>query len=119
VAASVDEYLEGVPVEARGALERLRSIIKAAAPEASELISYRIPAYKHHGLLVGFAAEAKHHPTFHVMSPAVIRAHGDDLKGYDLNPGSVRFTPDKPLPEALVTKLVKARIAENEQRSRR
>ena len=117
--ATVDEYLAGVPDDARAALERLRGIIRATAPEATETISYRIPAFKHRGLLVGFAAEAKGHLTFHLMSPAAIRAHAADLEGYGLNAGSVRFTPDKPLPEELVTKLVKARIAENEARAAR
>jgi uncharacterized protein YdhG (YjbR/CyaY superfamily) len=116
---TVDEYLAGLPDDARSALERLRRIIRAAAPEATEIISYGIPAYKQHGLVAGFAASAKNHLTFHVMSPEVIRAHADDLKGHDLNAGSVRFTADKPLPEELVTKLVKARVAEAESTRKR
>ena len=68
-AASVDDYLAAVPEDARAALEKLRKTIKAAAPGATEVISYQIPAYRYHGLLVGFAA-FKDHCTFHVMSPA-------------------------------------------------
>ena len=112
-ATDVDAYLTAAPQDARAALEKLRKTIKAAAPEATEVISYQIPAYKHHGLLVGFAA-LKGHCTFHIMSVEVTRAHADDLKGYKLGKASIRFAPDKPLPAALVTKLVKARIAENE-----
>lgn len=80
-----------------------------------EVISDRIPAYKHHGLLVGFAAAANH-CTFHVMSTALMRAQAGALKGYEVGKGSIRFPAHKTLPTALVTRLVKARIAENERR---
>ena len=112
-AKSIDEYLAAVPEAPRAALEKLRKTIKAAAPKATEVISYQIPAYKHHGLLVGFAA-SKEHCTFHVMSVAVTSAHAADLKGYKTGKASIRFAPNEQLPAALVTKLVKARIAENE-----
>ena len=110
---TVDDYLAAVPEDVRAALAKLRKTIKAAAPKAAEVISYQIPAYKHHGLLVGFASSAGL-CTFHIMSVAVTRAHAADLKGYKLGKASIRFAPDKPLPAALVTKLVKARITENE-----
>ena len=110
---TVDDYLTVVPEDVRAALEKLRKTIKAAAPRAAEVISYQIPAYKHHGLLVGFAASSGL-CTFHIMSVKVTRDHADDLKGYKLGNASIRFAPDKALPAALVTKLVKARIAENE-----
>jgi len=109
----VDAYLATVPDDVRAALSRLRKTIKAAAPKATEVISYQIPAYKHHGLLVGFAA-SKAHCTFHIMSTKVTREHAADLKGYKLGKASIRFAVDEPLPATLVTKLVKARIAENE-----
>lgn len=112
-AQGVDDYLASVPEDARAALERLRTIIKAAAPGGSEVISYRIPIYKHNGkLLVGFAAFTEHCSLF-VMSPQVMRAHAADLKGYDTAKGTVHFPADKPLPAALIRKLVKARLAEN------
>jgi uncharacterized protein YdhG (YjbR/CyaY superfamily) len=116
-ANSVDEYLAAVPNDAREALEKLRKTIKAAAPDATEQISYQIPAYKHQGMLVSFAA-FKDHCSFYAMSPQVIRDHADELKGYDTTAGGIRFSPDKPLPARLVTKLVKARIAENEKRKK-
>lgn len=112
-AQTIDDYLAAVPEDVRPALAKLRKTIKAAAPKATEVISYQIPAYKHHGLLVGFAA-SKGHCTFHIMSTDVTRAHAAELKDYKLGKASIRFAPNKPLPAALVTKLVKARIAENE-----
>ena len=112
-AKDVDEYLAQAPNDVRAALEKLRKTIKAAAPKADEVISYQIPAYKHRGLLVGFAA-SKAHCTFHIMSVEVTRAHAEDLKGYKLGKASIQFDAGQPLPAGLIKKLVKARIAENE-----
>ncbi len=109
----IDDYLAGVSEEARAALEKLRKIIRRAAPKAVEVISYQIPAYKQNGLLVGFAA-SKDHCTFHIMSTAVTRAHATELKGYKIGKASIRFAAHESLPADLVTQLVKARIAENE-----
>jgi len=117
-AESVDDYLARLPADARAALARLRKIIRSAAPKAVEVISYQIPAYKQHGLLVGFAA-LPNHCTFHVMSPDVMRAHAAELEGYPVGKGSIRFATDEPLPAALVKKLVRARIAENEKRGKK
>ena len=115
-AEDVDHYLASVPEEARATLGALRRTIRSAAPEAAEVISYRIPMFYHHGPLVGFAAFEKH-CSFFVMSPPVMEAHKEELRPYDTSKGTVRFTTDKPLPAALVRKLVKARIKENEARS--
>lgn len=112
-AETVDDYLAAMPEDVRATLAKLRKTIKAAAPKATEVISYQIPAYKHHGLLVGFAA-SKNHCTFHIMSVEVTRAHAAELKGYKLGKASIQFAANQPLPATLVKKLVKARIAENE-----
>ena len=112
-AQTIDDYLAALPEDVRAALAKLRKTIKAAAPNATEVISYQIPAYKHRGLLVGFASSSGL-CTFHIMSTDVTRAHAAELKGYKLGKASIRFAPDNPLPAALITKLVKARIAENE-----
>ena len=112
-AKDVDEYLAAVPPEARVALEKLRKTIRAAAPRATEVISYRLPTFKYHGPLVAFGAATKH-CAFYVMSTSVIDAHRDELKGYDTGKGTVRFAAGEPPPAALVKKLVKARIEENE-----
>jgi uncharacterized protein YdhG (YjbR/CyaY superfamily) len=110
----VDAYLAAVPEEARTTLEKLRQTIKAAAPKATETISYQIPTFKYHGPLVAFAA-FKGHCGFYVMSPSVMDAHKDELESYDTAKATIRFPPDQPLPPTLV-KLVRARIAENENR---
>jgi uncharacterized protein YdhG (YjbR/CyaY superfamily) len=116
-ARNVDEYLAGVPKEARTTLEKLRKTIKAAAPMASEVISYQMPMYKHHGMVVGFAAFKDHCSIF--PGSAVMDTYKQELKHYDTSKGTIRFPANKPLPAALVKKLVKARIAENEARANR
>jgi uncharacterized protein YdhG (YjbR/CyaY superfamily) len=117
-ANEVDEYLAGLPKETRDALERLRATIRAAAPDATEVISYRVPTFKHHGGLVGFAG-FESHCSFFVMSPEAMEAHADELEPYDTAKATIRFAPDQPLPDALVKKLVEARIKENEERATR
>jgi uncharacterized protein YdhG (YjbR/CyaY superfamily) len=112
-AKGVDEFLAAVPADKRAALKKLRKAIRAAAPKATELINYGVPMFRLHGKnLVSYAAAANH-CTFYVQSPAVMRAHAADLKEYKQGKGSIRFQANRPLPAALVTKLVKARIAEN------
>ena len=109
---TIDEYLAAVDVVKRAALEKLHKTIKSAAPTAEEYISYQICAFRQNGMLVGFGATAKH-CAFYLMSSTTVAAFKDDLKDYDTSKGTIRFQPDKPLPAALVRKLVKARIAEN------
>jgi len=107
----IDEYLAALSDDKRAALERLRKIIKAAAPRAEECISYQLPAFRLHGrMLVWFGATAKHCAFY---PGAVVEAHKDELKDFDTSKGTIRFHPDHPLPAALVRKLVRARIAQN------
>lgn len=115
---SIDEYLAAVPEDARAVLEKLRTTIKAVAPDATETISYQVPTIKHHGSLVGFAA-FQEHLSFFLMSTSTMEAHAEELVAYDTSKGTIRFQVDKPLPAALVKKLVKARMKENEARSSR
>lgn len=117
-AKDVDAYLKGVPPESRAALEKIRKVIKAAAPKAEELISYRMPAFKHCGLLVFYAA-FKNHCSFFVASKSLMKELREDLKPFDTSGVTIRFTPERALPASLIQKIVKARIAENERRSRR
>ncbi len=115
---NVDEYLAGVPEPARGTLNKLRAAIRSALPpEATETISYRIPAFKHKGVLVWFAAFSSHCSLFPTAS--VIEAFKNELKGFSTSKGTIHFPTDKPLPTALVKKLVKARVAQNESKKRR
>ena len=109
---TVDEYLAALPEDARNTLEKIRRTVKAVAPKATEMISYQMPMFKQHGMLVGFAAFKDHCSFFPGAEP--IAAHKDELKGYKTSKGTIRFPIGKPLPAALVKKLVKTRIAENE-----
>jgi uncharacterized protein YdhG (YjbR/CyaY superfamily) len=112
-AKDVDEFLATVPADKRAALKKLRKMIRAAAPKATELINYGVPMFRLDGKnLVSYSAAANH-CTFYVQSPAVMGAHAADLKAYKQGKGSIQFQADRPLPAALVTRLVKARIAEN------
>jgi uncharacterized protein YdhG (YjbR/CyaY superfamily) len=116
---TIDEYLATVGDDQRAALEKLRKTIQAAAPKAEECISYGLAAFRLDGKpLVGFGA-GKNHCAFYPMSAATVAAHQDDLQGYDTSKGTIRFPADKPLPAALVRKLVKARIAENAGRMKK
>jgi uncharacterized protein YdhG (YjbR/CyaY superfamily) len=110
--ATIDDYLEGVDPDKRAALQALRTMILAAAPAAQETISYGIPTFKLDGMLVSFGA-AKNHCAFYGMSPAVFEAMADELAAYDTSKGTIRFAAEAPLPEALVKKVVAARVAEN------
>jgi uncharacterized protein YdhG (YjbR/CyaY superfamily) len=111
--ASVDDYLSGVPEPARAALEQLRETIKAAAPEATETISYQMPAFKDGGrFLVSYAA-FKDHCSLFPASEAVMAELGDELEPYFSGKGTLRFQPDDPLPAALVKKIIEVRLAEN------
>lgn len=110
----VDAFLAAVPVEMRKALEDLRRTIAAAAPDAVEGIGYGVPAFKYRGRPLVSLGAGKNHCAFYVQSPAVMDAHRGELAGYDTSKGTVRFAPAKPLPAALVTKLVKARMAQTD-----
>jgi uncharacterized protein YdhG (YjbR/CyaY superfamily) len=112
VPKTIDEYLARVPKEARATLEKLRQTIRAAAPQAVEVISYQIPMFKQHGMLVAFAA-FKDHCSFFPGS-GVMDAYQEELKNYKTSKGTIRFTIDKPLPATLVKKLVRARLKHNE-----
>lgn len=114
---TIDEYLAATTEDKRAALERLREIIRAAAPKAEECISYGLAAFKLHGRpLVAFGATVNH-CAFYLMSGSTIQAHQKELEGRDCSKGTIRFQADNPLPAALVRTLVKARITENKLRA--
>lgn len=115
-AATIGDYLEALGSEQRTALVRLRKAIQAAAPGAEECISYGLPAFRFEGrVLVGFGASADH-CSFYPMSGSTVKAHASALRGYETSKGTIRFQPEKPLPLALVRRLVASRIAENRAR---
>jgi uncharacterized protein YdhG (YjbR/CyaY superfamily) len=116
---SVEDYLAALPDERRAAVEELRQTINAAAPEATETIAYQMPALRTHGqFLVSYAAYKNHYSLF-PASEAVIEALGEELKPYLAGKGTIRFPADNPIPAAVVTKIVKVRLAENEARAGR
>ena len=115
---NVDEYLAGVPQPARNTLNKIRAVIRSAVPpEATETISYGIPAFKYKGVLVWFAAFSDHCSLF--PTAAVIEEFKHELKGFSTSKGTIQFPTNKPLPAAVVKKLVKARVAQIESKKRR
>ena len=111
-ATTIDQYLARVEPDQRAALEALRQTIRKAAPQAEEVITYGIPAFRQDGFLIGFAASAKH-CSLHPMNSHTVADFAADLAGYSTSTGTIRFTPDQPLPAALVRRIVKARVTEN------
>jgi len=111
---NVDEYLSRVPQSSRSAFLKLRGAIRSAVPaEAIEIISYGIPAFKRKRVLVWFAAFSNHCSLFPTSS--VIEGFKSDLKGFSTSKGTIHFPRDKPIPTALVKRLVKARVAQVEE----
>lgn len=110
---SVDEYLAGVPEPARTTLSRVRAAIRSAVPaDAVEVISYGIPAFKYKRVLVWFAAFSDHCSFF--PTAAVIDAFADELSAYRKSKGTIHFPVDKPLPAALIKKMVRMRVKQVE-----
>ena len=117
-AKTVDQYLAAVPQPARTTLNKIRATIRSAAPpDATEVISYGMPAFKHKGVLVWFAAFADHCSLF--PTAAIIEKFKPELKRYTISKGTIQFPADKPLPSTLVKKIVKARVAQVESKKRR
>jgi uncharacterized protein YdhG (YjbR/CyaY superfamily) len=114
---NVGEYLEAVPTATRSTFIKLRAAVQSAVPaEAAETISYGIPAFKYRGTLVWFAAFSNHCSLF-PTSP-IIEAFKKELKGFSISKGTIQFPPGKPLPVALIRKMVKARVSQQENKKR-
>ena len=105
-----------LPDDVFQALENIRQIIHFLVPDAEETISYRVPAYKYKGMLVGFGA-TKNHCSFFVMSSTLLNDFQDEIKDFDTSTGTIRFTPEKPIPNDLITRIVMTRLAENEAKA--
>jgi uncharacterized protein YdhG (YjbR/CyaY superfamily) len=117
--AAVTAYLAKVPEPARSTLEKIRATIRSAVPaEATEGLSYGMPAFRYKGALVAYAA-FKNHCSFFPMQASLIDEMKEELKGYRTSKGTLQFPVDKPLSTALVKKMVKARVAENEGKKAR
>jgi uncharacterized protein YdhG (YjbR/CyaY superfamily) len=111
--ATIDEYLASVKPDQRAALQKLRQTIHAAASTAEECISYGIPAFRLNGRSLVFFGAWANHCSFYPGSSSTLKKFQSDLKRFQITKGTIRFSPDNPLPLALVKKLVKARMAEN------
>lgn len=109
---TIDEYLAGVDPKQRSALQKLRGRVRAVASNAEEYITYGLPAFRLNGRsLVAFGAWANH-CSLYPMSSLTLKKFRNELRGFQTSKGTLRFSPDRPLPLALVKKLVRARIAE-------
>jgi uncharacterized protein YdhG (YjbR/CyaY superfamily) len=114
----VDKYIAAVPEPARSTLNKMRATIRSVVPrEATEVISYRMPAFKHNQVLVWFAAFSNHCSLF--PTGAVIEKFKNKLKRFPTSKGTIQFPMDKPLPTALIKKIVKARVAQVEAKKSR
>jgi uncharacterized protein YdhG (YjbR/CyaY superfamily) len=112
----IDKYISGFSKDKQKLLKQLRGIIRKAAPQAQESISYGMPAFKENGMLVYFAAW-KNHIGFYPTSSG-IKAFRKDLSSFTVSKGTVQFPLDKPLPKGLVTKIVKFKVKENLEKTR-
>jgi uncharacterized protein YdhG (YjbR/CyaY superfamily) len=115
---TVDEYFAAVPEPARSALQQMREAIRSVVPpEAAEIISYKIPAFKHKKVLVWYAAFSNHCSLF--PTAAVVEAFKDELKRFSTSKGTVHFPMDKRMPVELIKRMVRARVAQSESGKRR
>lgn len=117
--SDVELYFARLPAEVRATLEKLRKTIRATAPKAVEVIWYQMPTFKLNDRPLVTIAAFKNHCSLFPMSYAILNAYKDELKSYHTSKGTIRFPLDQPLPAALVKKIVKARILENEARKKR
>jgi uncharacterized protein YdhG (YjbR/CyaY superfamily) len=111
----VDEYLAAVPEPARSTLKHMRAVIRSVVPAGTtEVISYGIPTFRYKRGLVAFAAFSKH-CSFFPLGSSALDSFKEELKDFRVSKGTLHFPLDKPLPDALVKKIVKARIVENDE----
>jgi uncharacterized protein YdhG (YjbR/CyaY superfamily) len=112
----VDAYLRRLEEPKRSTLQALRRTILEIAPEADQVISYRVPAFSVDGKVVAGFAAFKNHLSYLPFSGSVLEKVADDLDGYTMTKSALHFRVDRPLPKALVRKLIQARLAEADRR---
>ncbi len=113
-AGDVDEYIAAAPKEIQGKLEQMRTAIRQVAPNATEYISYGMPAFKYEKPFIGFAA-MMNHIGLYPMSGSFVAAHKEELAGYATSKGAIQLPLDKPVPISLIKKIVKLRIKETKE----
>jgi uncharacterized protein YdhG (YjbR/CyaY superfamily) len=114
---NVDEYIDAYPENIGERLKKIRAIVKKEAPEAEEVISYNMPAYKFHGMLLYFAVHTSHIGLY--AMPSAIIAFRKELKDYETSKGGIKFPFDKQISYDLIRKIVKYKVKENLERMRR
>jgi uncharacterized protein YdhG (YjbR/CyaY superfamily) len=110
-AKDIDEYIASQSDDVKDKLVKLRQTIQKAAPDATEVISYQMPAFKYYGMLAYFAAFKNHYSLF--ISPKIIESFKEELKEFETSKGTIRFPKEKPVPVRLVTKIVKSAAVQN------
>lgn len=111
---TIDEYIAGCPADVQERLQKIRATIRKAAPKATEVISYQMPAFKQHGNLVYFAAAKKHIGFYPPVSDVALKKEAAVYAGPK---GNLKFPLDQPIPYALITKIVKVRVKEDAARA--
>ncbi len=114
---NVDQYIAMQPVASQPRLKEIRSLIRSAAPMAEEVISYMIPCYKLHGMLVGFGNHKKG-SSFYTMSTTILKEHEKELKGFDYSGSTLHIRTDQKLPVPLLEKIIKKRISHNTKKAK-
>lgn len=113
---TVDEYFSALDAKKKSILEKVRKTIKEAAPEAKELISYNMPAIKLNGVLVYYAAQRDHIGFYPTSAP--IEVFKDELTPYKYSKGAIQFPVDQPMPLDLITKIVKFRVQQDQEKAK-
>lgn len=110
---TVDEYIKRYPPKVQTQLRKVRQVIKKAAPQVQELVSYHMPAYKYQGMLVAFAAWKNHISLY--PAPWGDEALRKEMSAYEGSKGTIKFPLDEPLPLSLIAKIVKYRVKKTKQ----
>jgi uncharacterized protein YdhG (YjbR/CyaY superfamily) len=113
---TVEAFIAREPEDIRAMLEQLRDIIRSVVPDAVEKISYQVPCYMYHGMLVAFRVN-KNGISFITMNPKMLGAYADELKGYKYSGSTIHVTPKQEMPVTLLEKLIRQRVMENSERA--
>ncbi|HVW15557.1 MAG TPA: DUF1801 domain-containing protein [Mucilaginibacter sp.] len=113
---NIDEYIAMQPDQFKPALHELRALVRSLVPQAEEMISYQVPCFKYHYMLVGIGVNKKF-VSFYPMSSDLTKKFKDDLKGIKISGTTLHFSPGEPLPVQIIKKMVLERVKENEARA--